>query len=325
MQDDPDIAQLDAHLSFDLRSWLLFYPDKPLSAELLCHFLTSSRMIINPEVLYPPDIEKGKWASEYKRLIDLDKLGETDVNLDRDAFLFAYYDNLKDLRMDDFLSLVYCWHSDIPFRCSSYRIDHLKIVSDALIRYVGVDQENTTFKNKSMYISEQTVVQTLINVQIPALRVRSDKMAEDKLRSDLRGVYEKLCASRFITFSFEDFIAANRPVDDWIYVSPPELIDLLSEVSSLSQLRERVRSYVEADYSSAEITQEVAAERDKVDDQIKIADFVIGSVNLVLKYALGKGSVDLLKWPINRWLKSRSSWLFAMRNFNKLIASHNNA
>lgn len=315
MGDVADLGVLDARLSRQLRSWLLHYPSVQLSDELFCHLLTTSRAIINPEVFYPNDITSGRWGNAYKRLVVLDKLGDPDVHLEHDSSRFAYYKGLKGRALDDFVSLVYCLKFDLPFRRSAFDDEHVAALADLLSQYVD---DRVAFETKA---AERAVVQTLVDIRMPAIRVRTDRTRVSNLRNEIRPLYVSLAgAPGGVAFTFDEFVAANTPADDSLDISPDEAVEFFSDTSALEQLHERVRKYAQRQFTKAAVAADIQAEEDGVAKAISVAGLALGSVKWVQKITFGSGSVGWLKLPTNTWLQSRSSWLFAMRKFNRLVA-----
>jgi hypothetical protein len=332
-----DAVYFDAWMQRDLHHWLLYYPDQLLSWESFFNILAAGPVVCQPDTLYPRHLEAGRWAREVKELQTIGKIIIHPHPTEQWEFSFyrlATAQRFEGLVLDDLIALGHCIGDKLPFRLSQSGTERIGVVAPAALTLAGQSADPVASTERSL----SDIIRWIVQIEVPELEKRSEELR----KAYLDRAYETLlqtgkCDLYQIGGTQTHFLQVDSTaytkdmflskVGDYlaerVYLSPPELIDLLRHDRALSTLREVVRECRSIAPTHPDVRALLKEKWDQRAGRLRVGEHVFTGIQMALLalpfgQAIGPAA-EVLKYVVNRWLDRPADWLLTLNSFNRQL------
>jgi hypothetical protein len=264
------------------------YPQIGLNAGLFYNLLLYDHITLSADSLYPDECLSGQWAAAFDRFMDLGKIdlvssGDRDtMEASVNAVFSRELDGLNLPDFEDVINYDFCARKSVPF-CISKRRTHdigriMILASEALHT---PDLADATLKTPDR---QAAVAQWVVDLEIPALTARSEKMRRDIFRDMPHLVAERADGS--VDTDFTTLLAASKwsELQDSVFITPDELVLVFEAADQVREISQILRDLAGRVSSRAEVTDEVKAIRESLDARLGKTDLIFAGLNVGLSW-----------------------------------------
>jgi hypothetical protein len=268
MLDDQQVILSPSKVA-DLASYFTYYPQYPLSLDLLIDFMLHTTLVLPQagygEVWSEGDIEKRSWKKPFEDLINLGAAETPRWYLSREQEMAVlqrgreFEANVSAGNIAFFF--IFALEKRFPLL---HRPAEIQLVRQALPLSeaalatprvpADVDAEEIATGERSLY----EVARFLLNVQVPSLFAR---------RAPETG---------------HDTIPGR---DDVVWIDPDELVAMLRDRTALAQLRSYIAELATRAQSDIDVNKDLAAQRRQLERSIRVGDFSVSAIGLAIEFA----------------------------------------
>jgi len=306
----------DHFLSEQLGFWLRHSPEVPLPLPVFYNLLSSETAVCFDEHLYSEDIACGPWEKELKELFRIGKLRVLSRNFDKkddiQISLFVMPNlELKPLgRFEDTLSLIWCARQNVPFRLSERASEHLNYAIERIVPFL--EPNNPPVDNMASRIN--AYLKWIVDVEVPELERRSEPQREETFRKNFIVAQDNPNMTHLLAQSFWESI------ENSLFITPPELLDLLKQKDQLQALREMVSCAANMDLTEPGVRSLLREHWDSLLGRLEIADIVFTGLDVALIPLQLPGLVTKpIQLAVNHFIRKHANWLLSLNSFNRQL------
>jgi len=300
------------------------YPQIGLNKGLFYNLLLYDDLTLSADSLYPDECRRSRWAGAFGRFMDIGKINlissgdretmEASIN----AVFSRKLDGLSLPDFEDVFNYDFCARNAVPL-CLSRRRKH------DIGRIMGLATEALHTPNLAegalqALDREAAVAEWVLDLEIPALIARSEKMREDIFRDMPHLVAERGDGS--VDVDFTTLLAASKrsELQDSIFITPDELVLVFEDADQIREIAQVLRDLASRVSSRAEAVDEVKAMRESLDARLGKSDLIFAGLNVGLSWvpfsSLGTTPTQL---AVNRYIKGQFNWMLFLSTTNKQI------
>lgn len=319
MTKEHEYVVFDHYLSEQLGFWFRHSPEAPLPLDVFYNLLSSDRIICFEYHMYSEDILQGRWRSELKQLISLKKLKCTHRSFEVSDDLRIDFElqgkiDIKPLgRFEDTYSFIWCDKNQLPFRLSKRGSNYINQIIN--LTYNLLDQKQQ-IENTSIQTND--ILKWIVDIEIPELESRSKLLRKKAFEENVLVAENNPDFTRLLAASFWESL------ENSVFVTPPELLELLKQTDALESLQEVLRQCAILNMSKSDVRSHIREVWDRLLGRLEISDIAFTGIDLSLIPLNLLGPVTLpIKWGVNRFIRKQSNWLLSFNDFNKQIRKKN--
>ena len=302
---------IDQWLTEELYYWFAHSPDVPMPLEVLYSLISSGNVVCHEGPTRPLAIESGRWSKEFKELRKTQKLTTVNWRWHELAENLDVWDrvvletNSYDIK-EASCAIAFCRSSQIPYRASSYAASYIQeavaSASELTSHHRGTSVEDNTARMNQL-------VHWIFQVEVPELEVRSGPQRVD--------YFQKL-APQFAEFLPIDIL--EESIRNSVFISPPELLDLLNQEKAIEALREAVKELSKLRLCEPHVRSLIREKWDQLVGRLEVADLVFTGIDMAL-IPLGPFGVvsRLAQFAVNHYIEEASNWLLTLSSFNRQL------
>lgn len=300
------------------------YPQIGLNAGLFYNLLLYDNLTLSADSLYPDECRKSQWAGAFDRFIDLGKIDlvssgdretmEASIN----AVFSRKLDGLNLPDFEDVFNYDFCARNAVPFCISKRRTHDIGRIMDLATE--ALQTPNLAEGALQAPDREAAVAQWVVNLEIPALTARSEKMRVDIFRDMPLIVAERGDGSADVDFT--TLLAASKWSEllDSIFITPDELALVFEGADQIREIAQVLRDLASRVSSRAEAADEVKAIRESLDARLGKSDLIFAGLNVGLSWVpFSSLGTTLTQLAVNRYIKKQLNWMLFLSTINKEI------
>ncbi len=317
------IAFLDHYQAEQFGLYWTYYPKHPLQGSILHSLLATDHLLLPADALHPEEIRTHAWAREFEAFERLGTVEITDpeTEISPAASLSALTTpELYDLNVPDFQDvfyLDYCVRHGLPFAVSAQRLHNLPRIAALSAQALGTPCGSL---GQSQTRSPAGLASWLLEIEVPALEVRSARLREEVLLSSPPIIAYR--AGGRPDWDFTALPLAQSTLQTGFFISPAELVETFEARAQIAAIRRFLHEYADRCSTKAELADVLKASQASLALKLGRADAILTILDVCLSWvpfiAAGSATAKLLT---NRWLKQHHQWRFFLAQINERVRS----
>ena len=321
---EPSVAYLDHFQTEQFGLYWRHYPNIGLNSGLFYNLMIYDSVTLQEASFYPDSVSNGPHKNEFtefERLRKVEFISDHFRENERDLlFRHLTAPQLNGLNVPDFedvMNFIFCMKNSIPFSISDRRRHDI-----AHIASLATSLESSGPATTPAIENQATarIAEWLVDVEMPALAARSEKMREDIFKTGPHLVAVNSDGS--VEKDFTKLLLASHWYDlqQSLFISPEELVKLLQHADDLKMLRAKVRTFSESVASRAALADELKQYHDTLNSRLGKSDFVFAGINVGFTWVpFSSVATTPAQLGLNKYIKSSFNWLLFLNRINKII------